>query len=331
VPYDRGTYESVGYGRTVNQPAPETGTSIEIVVLAEIELKIGETYTFYASRSYAPDADLQASFPWQSELVLVPSSDYAPTPGVASSLVADIETVRTGSESRLAALVAFANEFAGFLDQRNTGAEPDPVTRLATLASSRVSPTEESNWFDASSRRAAPERQLPTDLSDLEYIESRELANSYNVDSWTHWSIVILLASEARGNTEWFGLYAEDNGFFGPVKGAKDQRVLELVGYGPARSSGVHIMRWEPGTPKEILRDDAETPDGVSASIGPNLGALDATVGIDQRDTSDVVLLVDLRDGSSAIRLVSLSEANQEVVKILGESQPRSEPDPVAP
>lgn len=331
VLFDRGSYYSLAYGEMVEQKPPEIGEVIVIAVLEAIEIRPGTSYAFYAARSFRPDPAQQSEFPWQSELVFARDEGYLPTAGVENSVLASLDLVSVGDESLVDSAIAFAREYAGYLNQRNSGHEPTYGPRMAALVEASTPATGVDSWLEILAQRPENERQLPSDLDDLSALQNAQVQGVFNVETWTPWTVILLLDPGAVGTTEWFGAYIEGAGFLGPVGGSPGDQVVELIGYGPSTSNRVELLRWAKGMPAEVLADASDVAESVRATRAEDLGPVDADLGSDNRGTSDVILLVDLRGGHVSSKLVSLTEANQTLIGLLGESEPRSEPSPSSP
>ncbi|KAA3636525.1 MAG: hypothetical protein DWP92_09435, partial [Armatimonadetes bacterium] len=187
-----------------------------------------------------------------------------------------------------------------------------------------------SEWYASLARRAAEDRQLPTDEADWEEYARSNVGGLFDRDSYVPWLVVVRLDEAARGDAQWVGLSIDGEGFLGPVGVEAGSDLVELTGYGPPTAT-ISFMKWGAGTPAEILGEGVEVSDARAAARTGPIASIDAANSTELRGGADVVLIVDLRNGNATARLVSLSDLNVYLVQELDEPPPRSEPYPDTP
>ncbi|KAA3640287.1 MAG: hypothetical protein DWP92_03270, partial [Armatimonadetes bacterium] len=230
VVYDRGAFLLVGRSEKVSHTVPQQEESMTIAVPGDLEVVIGHRYAFYTGRAFFDDPEMQADWPWQATLIFDAASNYETVRGTPPSLTASVEQIRQANETQLDAAVAFASEYGPFLDSRNAGETPEQTPRILALVESRdVGLSAASEWYASLARRAAEDRQLPTDEADWEEYARSNVGGLFDRDSYVPWLVVVLLDEAARGDAQWVGLSIDGEGFLGPVGVEAGSDLVELT------------------------------------------------------------------------------------------------------
>ncbi|VAV93929.1 hypothetical protein MNBD_ACTINO02-2039 [hydrothermal vent metagenome] len=300
IDYDRGPYYSRAAGGMTARPLPAIGDTFDVEVSGDLKLEINRTYVFYLNRPSFSDPVEQARWPWQSLLVLEGSGSFAPVVGTDAAMVESLEAIRVDGESTKEALIAFARQYAVFLDAEGSGENPEAPSRLEALRTSRRVESDVSSWYIALAQRPATDRQLPGDLADVAEVDAAVDRSQFGVDSWTPWRIVILLDDKLIGENEWIALLVDDAGFFGPYGVTRGERILEIQGYGPTGGT-ISLMTWQRGVPAEIAAiNDSGTVAAKVRQLGTLRMALGDALG-GEPDPAGISVIVDLRNGRSVV------------------------------